>query len=577
MPKDYTNLGQLIIDQLIAVNENAQTQSTILDINKKLESVTLSTERFTYQGKQVKQIYMVLQNEDLPTQTNSARFILTFENNEQMILRFHDSKKSMEYFGIFKELIRLGGTPEFAFYDRGKCADDWRSMKSLQYSSRERYFYRTIHEEITKSVIASINANANYLQQAKDNGVYIISLGCGDGKDLDVCYNALNKAGFNNCAGMGIDINESLIHANRAQYPEHKFFTGNIENVGKQLDKLTHDGQFTKDGKLVVVISSGSLTLQVMNGTYPVLKILQQLAAQHVGDILVTSGWTDSLITRYGAESSGWNDAPIYFTYDHDSWGTPRQKLIHICQRQSIEEEFKTTLSKSADRDAINHQQFATLDLDSTSNPLEQCAKYLQDMADSVPKIAEIDLSYSHIIDTQIPDLLDLLLKFKNLQNIIISEHEPWAEAFRQTLERRATSIPFKLSACRDSNNPYETRALPKKICAQLGIDVGMQTTLFAGQALNNKPHSEEKAVVLSTEISPPCTVETTDSPSTPRFFPTSSPRLQIETSLEEERNGGKFNYSSSPLLLMTPRTLPTKQPELQPKQVKSQESCSIA
>ncbi len=446
---------------LAEVDPKAKKTKNDIQLDKPISSITLLPNRLTYKDKSVKQLTLIGYfcnkgpESDDPASIAATRVLVQFNDGSYSVLRFKDSKSEYQFAlrGILEE---EGGISEKAFLhygEREKPKGMW-AYKTLHYSSEERQFYDEAHKAIAKALVKKIKENPHYLEQAKKHGIYLLSLGCGDGKDIDVCCAELHAAGFKYSA-VGLDSSLELIEANKERGTPHRFIWTDIGEMSDLLNALNTGKKF------VAVVASGSLSRKVLDGTRPVQEILQQLSATRKGHILIAGSVTHSLITRQGALSSGWNLKSFNYRMTGEQ--------LFICDRQSEAEEFETTLSRSRAR-LKDPTTFSTLDLSMTANPLQQCRSFLEREVKLVDEVTQIDLSWSHLSTNNISSLLELFSKFKKITHVTISRYEPWAEDFIQALQKILSSVSFTLLKRNDSHDSAELPTLSIPDCRRLGM-----------------------------------------------------------------------------------------------------------
>lgn len=491
-----------------------------IKLNMPLISITLRLDElkdkygsFIYQDKVVNQIYMVghflnTKKQLLECKMDdkrimaATRLIFEFQDGAQQILKFKDEyvDQAWQRNNAYTPLVLLGGIPEEAFSDYGYFQEKNWLTQTLSYNEKERQFYDKLHPKIAPLLVERIRANPKHLEQAKKEGVCVVSLGCGDGKDMAACREALSKAGFD-YSGIGVDYNPFLLEENRKKNPKDIFIEANIKTIGETFNRLSHDDTIKIGKKLLVFIALGLFTRSSFKGSYEALKVFQQL---EMGNVLIMSGWESLLITKYSATSAGWNTNFSNHCFGM-GWLPGDYRLIGVCERQFADEELGNTLAKSRAR-AKNSDRFSILDLSLTQNPLERCSNFLKKYPDLAQQVTQIDLSWSQMSEEDINSLLSLIPQFPKITHITTFRHDPWAKYFEKELEKlisiNSSLSSLKLIVRMDSTCEHEISPLTVPLCRMLGIYETMPNDLVLPKTPADVNNQSKEEVKPSTSVS---------------------------------------------------------------------------
>ncbi len=480
------------------VDDKTKRYDKDIQLNTPITSLLFFPKTLIYNHKRVKKISLTgyfLNYGAVSKDRDSlfaTRVLLEFNDDTHSVLQFKASDDLESFYPhvLYKAFSSVGEECyQKAFLLHGKMGVNkkkWAS-ETLPYDFLIRTIYLKIHCAFSEAVIKNIEENSSYLRQAKNKGVYVISLGCGDGKDLEACCERLRAAGFEN-SGIGFDSSKELIEGNKKRNTPYQF---EIVNVLEMYDKLN---SLVTDDKLVMVIASGIINRLVLDGTRPAQEVLEQLSVWKKAKIIIAGGGTDLLITHSGAESAGWDLKP--FDYKDETRGVDNfVTQLFVCHRQSDEKEFSAMLARSRAR-SKDPKIFSTLDLSMTACPLNHMQNFLEKESLRVSEITQIDLSWSQVSSKEISSLLKLFSEFKNLTHVTISCYEPWADEFKKELTKILGSVSFKLLRRKDSTCANELPTISVPDCKRLGIYKTLPNeTILEGTARGE--YKETKAAVF--------------------------------------------------------------------------------
>ncbi len=470
------------LKSLLPLVTEVSEEKSPLAMNEAIHSLTLTLSHenaFFYKDKKVAQIYMVgnLRKYDRGHASeyfkeNTVRLIFQLDNQETVLLCIkkldHDEISSVPT--VYKILRSLGGIPEDTFSSYGQPAlpkNGWLVPHEFRYKENERDFYKKAHQKCAELLVSEIKKNPSYLEQATRRGVCVLSLGCGDGKEMEVCEKVLSEAGFK-CRFVGVDFNLMCLEESQIEYPDYQFLPLDLENMHEEFPRIIHAAALNQRDEFIAVMSLGSTNRNVLDGSASVLPIMHELSAHHIGKLFIQTGWTQPLTCRRSAMAAGWDSTVINHCFGMNPFLFSQYKLIYLSHRLTKEKEFELTLARSTDR--IRDKGFTTLDLSETYNPAEQCQTFTEKKGEDISRITQIDISWSRIKKSDAAKLVKLLKKFPSLKFVLIENHKTWATTFIQELKKHSFETSFQVIKRMDSVLPFELPTLSVKISRQLKI-----------------------------------------------------------------------------------------------------------
>lgn len=383
----------------------------------------------------------------------TPKVLVELASSEMRVYDFKANISKKEIEAIFYSFSILNGEIENAFNEYGTRAVIWdklsaeKSPTNHEYNGTVKQTYTKLHPELATQIVKTIQANQIQLQKAKEKGVLLISVGCGNGEDVVVCFKELLRHRIlSKC--YGIEFNSASIDEAKKTCP--KTFTFIEKNIA---DLDTIEEIKNPEDRLVVVLSSGSLTREVMQGAYSVAKALQVLKKVFSADIICIGGHTHPIITREIAEDIGFG---VTIT-------RPFSANVYTLTSNPLEQQVSARKTRSA-RKTQELSPFTELDLSLSSQPLEICDS-ITASDEQCSEIACIDLSWSYIVDVE--RFVGSLRRFPKLKSIVVAGCESWAELLINTIKTENRLTILKRMDCKD---PYELPTIPVKWAQLMGI-----------------------------------------------------------------------------------------------------------
>lgn len=351
----------------------------------------------------------------------ATRVIFQFQSGKSTVYQFKNATDMSVQFIVYKLLHENNGIPEHAFTDYGQKIPNtvWAEYPEIFYSSEENHFYTKLHTIIADKMINSINENPILLEQIKQEGVQLISLGCRNADDLFCSYQALSKNGWK-CEAIGLDINQDNINKATKKYQTYPFIFKKMNVLS--VNRLINDVNFNNK-KVKIFISSGLFTRQVLEGAYQVAQVLQQLKYLIDPHLIFIAGLKKVMLTADIVNSIGFD-----VSVTNQLWNLTDKNNFHnyieffVIKKNTIQQQLSYQ----------RHRSFYILDLTLTANPVQLCQALSIERKHSTVRL---DISWCYLQDKNIPDLLEEIQKFPNLLSITLSCHEPWAKSFIQEMK----------------------------------------------------------------------------------------------------------------------------------------------
>ena len=272
------------------------------------------------------------------------------------------------------------------------------------YIESQKAYYTELRSEIANIAADEISQKKELLRRVNQYGVTLLCLGCGNGDDTKEITTILESKLGSHVSGFGVDISEVGIARAKTKYRDYSFFTGDARNSSDIIDQCINAGGADRDS-VFVVAAPGLLNHSVMEGTYPALQVLQQVARSRKVDFLLLGGYTASLVNRSMAQASGWQlqirtirlskqhlrmvpEAQEAGCPDAASYLTP---TIQFLTPEGIPEQ--VGLVKLASEYRSSNPVVQTLDLAMSSFPDELFSRAIQEQ--SLQNVVNVDLSWS--------------------------------------------------------------------------------------------------------------------------------------------------------------------------------------
>ncbi len=269
--------------------------------------------------------------------------------------------------------------------------------------------------------------------------------------DIDVC---------------GIDIDPTLINKAKTDYPTISFHAEDPVEAGRIIKKYTAPDS----NKLVIVIAQDLLQNKVMTGTYPALKILQQLAESgRVSEFYVTT-YEMPLFNRYMVESSGWNMKIFHIPHEktHPKSGTSSYEdndfvgnQLNLLTPMPVSDQVDFFIQQSNTRKKEPTKPFTTLDLSMSSNPKNIFSFMMASKSILIQSVKSVDLSWTLMSDKESTTRFLTDLHSAGIKNIIVSGFEPWFQEFEYYIKK---STFFNIYKRTDAQYASEVPAMTPKL-----------------------------------------------------------------------------------------------------------------
>lgn len=475
-----------------------------IEANTGLLSIVLDAQERSWNGKKVAKISLFV-NCSRSKGFGEHVIVVEFLSGEVSVLELFSEHADR----IKQLLIMLGGQHITLFTEYGLKEDKLWEEKgvSATYTRQIKSFYENLHERMSNLVIHEMQTSAALSQVARTDGVDVISLGCGQGEELYSCHSTLLEAGMrSHCHGIdlhGREIKEakkslkkkarSGLNKENFSFIEHDF-----TDIVSLMPKLTLHPRAVK-----VVISSGTLTREIMSGAYSVAKVLQNIYAHISPDIIVIGGYTHVILSPEIAKDIG---------YGVQATSSDKGRLLFMLTKISPEEQKSHVEKKSLHRNRDRSPNITTLDLSLCANPLVLAREFVLD-EDKCHLISSIDLSWCYLTEETLSEMILCLRQFPNLKKVIITEFEPWSAAFTQEIKTSNIYDLIKRNDCIDAD---ELATLPIHIARALGLYEGLpcsllhrsssslvevRSTLFSEAKSSSSPKGEAKPAKVEESI----------------------------------------------------------------------------
>ena len=331
-------------------------------------------------------------------------------------------------------------------------------------------WYRPV---LARLMLSSLNSLTEFKEKAETHGVNVYCLGCGTGKDVVTCFNALNDQGIE-CQVRGIEKIDELIfnalleieesaQAGTALKESTEFISGDAYEAAKLIKQ---EDRKKIQGGVTVAVAEDFLVHRVLPGAYSALKILHELVQPKVADIVVIGGDHPSLVSERIATAAGWNTQQVDIYYPRNIahlWSSkkamnidsvPAFVLTRLEKKEQMEGVYQRSLRRTEEPEKYP-PPLRVLDLSMfglTQDALEHFLKHKENS-----NITQIDLSYSYIDEKQLPAVVNLLMGFPSVQFVMASGYEPWYRLLVEAIEKQQR---VKLVQRKDNQYKHELPSL---------------------------------------------------------------------------------------------------------------------
>ncbi len=404
----------------------------------------------------------------------TSRVIFQLASGDMQFFQFSDVLEDFPA-PAYSLFMRLGAEPRNLFNEYGTRADPlWKTLGTSEtYTHKIHQFYTELHDHISNLILQEIKSQTGLYQKAATQGMQVISLGCGQGDDLFAAYKTLLKERFDrapfagatfSCECYGLDLYQREVDQATSTYSKQKGFTF-IQHDLTQVESLIPKLKL-KENKVNLLISSGTLTREIMDGAYPVAQVLQKVHTHLQPDLMAIAGYTHTIISPEIAADIG---------YTTKSTIRPGGRVIYLLLNKTLDEQIQHVERKSLSRNRVSSMDFTTLDLSLSAHPLVLIQAFTAH--DKKHLIASIDLSWSYLKAEDQSAMIECLAEFPALKRVIISDCEPWSSSFSEQIRANNRYDLLKRIDCSD---PRELPTVSVRHARALGLYDGLPTqTLY--------------------------------------------------------------------------------------------------
>lgn len=335
------------------------------------------------------------------------------------------------------------------------------SATEAVYRPVEISFYQWLHPMIAQLAYAHLVDHPTIYSRALQSGLYLIALGCGSGDDLHTAQRYFQEKNIQTCA-TGIEIRPDLIRKARAKLPGCHFICGNARNACQLIRQARQQNPLPEKAP-TLVLAEGLLSRQVLKGTYEAVQVLHQFLQEQETDLIVAATYSTPLISQEIMTASHWQGQIIMIKVASNLLSfCPSLMSAFLLSRQSLEQQVRKVRERSLERSASG--EFTTLDLSMSGHPLTIMDTILKDISVAM-NITQVDLSYSHIGQSQVIPLINRLLGVPRLQQVLVSGYEPWyGNFFEETRRQARTGIALR----QDNQYFYDLPTFSPKVARAL-------------------------------------------------------------------------------------------------------------
>lgn len=441
-----------------------------IENNAGLLTVVLDVREMSLKEQPIEKIVMIANTKKTihpgkPFLNSTSRIIFQLVSGELRVFQFQPHCKAVDQVDTFYLLLTWGGECRNLFNEYGTGVDkSWHFLGTQEtYTPEIKEYYMSLHETMSQYIVRAIKTNPNMHKKAATQGIQAISLGCGEGADLLAFYKALLAARFDNapfegakfnCQMQGVDLYEREVKRAIDTKPKRFNFT---QHDLTQIETLTPKLGL-EPNTLKIIISSGSLTREVMSGAYAVAQVLQKTHSYLQADLIIIGGFTHVILSPEIATDIGYRAESIIL---------PGGRAIYLLHNQALDTQIQHVERKSLSRSHSGN--FTILDLSLSAMPLILSNAFLPTAKKDL--INTIDLSWAHLREDEIPAMIACLQQFPVLKNIIISDCEPWARSFMEQVKLLKKYTLYKRQDC---TNPLELPTLSVPFARALNLYEGL-------------------------------------------------------------------------------------------------------
>ena len=282
-----------------------------------------------------------------------------------------------------------------------------------------------LHDRMRKA-LAELAVNSlkqhDLFERAQAQGLYLISLGCGSGEDLQVFTEKLSGNEIN-VVSIGIDVSPELIADGGTKFPGFVFIQGDALAASKLIVQAKA-GNPLPDSAPTLVIAGSLLVYSVLNGSYEALRVLHQLIQPGVTDMVLLGGISQLLVTPWIASNAGWSVETTMYIDDPIPGGKyyiPDSPMLTLVKQAS---DTRKACVRARSQRCSGNAENPVLDLSMDGEIITMLESFLEDGNAGDFKV--IDISWGHVTSKQIEHLTNLLHLFPGVSEVIVSLFEPW-------------------------------------------------------------------------------------------------------------------------------------------------------
>ncbi len=396
---------------------------------------------------------------------------LGLSNNSMYLLfksgafgRVYRSKRGCELGGEFNSAFFITESFSPIFYPDGK------NFLDEEFEEAQKNFSKSIRTFVNSTIIEKIKNNTD-LKKKSSNGITLIFLGCGTGREVFIggkeILKGLNVPVFSH----GIDIDSVLIEEGRKRFSDYltehcTLSTGDALDansiIRQRVEKSNPDG-------LVVVIAIGLLADEAIPKTYQTHRILQEIAQNKTVDMICEAHLGVHHYTGETARAAGW-DVEKHSVVASDLSQTyqalfPSPADVHRVLTDMLNVLTPLSLETQAEEIAQKHCS-NVLDLSLSSHPVGLFQHIVKQH--SGLKFRTVDISWGYLEDdeTRMDEFIRLMQEY-NVHSVAVSGYEPWLSKFQS----KTMLTPLNIIKRIDSRGEFELPAMPLHLARQIWSD----------------------------------------------------------------------------------------------------------
>ena len=380
-------------------------------------------------------VFLVILN-----QAESVPYLkVTCKNGKRLLYRSPNAETTNQ---LFKLLRILDVAFEYCFFSpmRQVATKAWDKFSVEDfYTAEVCSFYNHAHSLIGKSL-------NTYLKQTPTYNILLISVGCGNGKDLtNISRGLIGK----NIAIAGFDINPQNIQVAEKSHIRGCFISGDIKDIDKniaEIEKWHSSIHKENETYLRAFVFSGILQPPIIDGTMRTTRYLQ-CACRNAQLVFVTN-ITTTLMNKSIAKSVGFNVSTQQLNLTN-SGKNNESRVLYILEKQNPEERLRYIINKSDKRSRVGAR--TNIDLSLSATPLADLKLIFENQRERFTDTIQIDLSWSYIAEHELEIITRFMIDNSPvLTRLIIANVEPWAEPLLKM------HLPVKICQRKDNVNERE-------------------------------------------------------------------------------------------------------------------------